>query len=159
MGPLFDQNQLDSVSAFVDDAVAKGAKVLTGGRRLTGDGFDKGYYYAPTVLINISPNMRLTCEEIFGPVMPLIPFRDEAEAIAAANNTDYGLAAYVLTRDFSTALRVSEALDYGIIGLNDAVPTVPQAPFGGWKESGIGREGGIEGIHAYTETKYISLGV
>jgi succinate-semialdehyde dehydrogenase/glutarate-semialdehyde dehydrogenase len=159
MGPLFDKTQLDSVAAFVDDAVAKGAKVLTGGKRLTGGEYDKGYYYAPTVLTDIKPNMRLTCEEVFGPVLPLIPFDDEAEAIAAANNTEYGLAAYALVRDISTALRVTEALDYGIIGLNDAVPTVPQAPFGGWKESGMNREGGYEGIHSYMEVKYISVGV
>jgi succinate-semialdehyde dehydrogenase/glutarate-semialdehyde dehydrogenase len=150
---------LEGVIGFVDDAVAKGATVLTGGTRLTGGEYDKGYYYAPTVLTDIKPNMRLTCEEVFGPVLPLIPFDDEAEVIAAANNTEYGLAAYALVRDISTALRVSEALEYGIIGLNDAVPTVPQAPFGGWKESGINREGGFEGIHSYMETKYISLGV
>jgi succinate-semialdehyde dehydrogenase / glutarate-semialdehyde dehydrogenase len=159
MGPLFDQNQLDSVTGFVDDAVAQGAKVLTGGKRLTGGEYDNGYYYAPTVLTNISPSMRLTCEEVFGPVLPLIPFDDENEAVAAANNTEYGLAAYVLVRDISTALRVTEALEYGIVGLNDAVPTVPQAPFGGWKESGINREGGYEGIHSYMEVKYISVGV
>lgn len=159
MGPLFDQNQLDGVAAFVDDAVAKGAKVHTGGGRLRGGEYDQGFFYAPTVLSNISPNMRLTCEEVFGPVLPLIPFNDEAEAVAAANNTEYGLAAYVLTRDFATAIRVSEALEYGIIGLNDAVPTVPQAPFGGWKESGINREGGYEGILSYMETKYISVGL
>jgi len=159
MGPLFDQTQLDSVVAFVDDAVAKGAKVLTGGKRMTGGEYDKGYYYAPTVLTNIKPNMRLTCEEVFGPVLPLIPFDSEEEAITQANNTDYGLAAYALVRDISTALRVTEALEYGIVGLNDAVPTVPQAPFGGWKESGINREGGYEGIHSYMETKYISVGV
>lgn len=159
MGPLFDQNQLDGVAAFVDDAVAKGAKVLTGGKRLTGSEYDKGYYYAPTVLTDISPNMRLTCEEVFGPVLPLIPFDSEEEVIAAANNTDYGLAAYALVRDISTALRVTEALEYGIVGLNDAVPTVPQAPFGGWKESGLNREGGYEGIHSYMEVKYISVGV
>lgn len=159
MGPLFDQTQLESVAAFVDDAVSKGAKVLTGGKRLTGGDYDKGYFYAPTVLTDITPNMRLTCEEVFGPVLPLIPFDSEEEAIAAANNTEYGLAAYALVRDISTALRVSEALEYGIIGLNDAVPTVPQAPFGGWKESGINREGGYEGIHSYMEVKYISVGV
>jgi succinate-semialdehyde dehydrogenase/glutarate-semialdehyde dehydrogenase len=159
MGPLFDQAQLDNAIAFVDDAVRKGATVLTGGQRLTGGDYDKGYFYAPTVLTNIKPTMRLTCEEVFGPVLPLIPFDDEEEAIAAANNTEYGLAAYALVRDFSTALRVTEALEYGIIGLNDAVPTVPQAPFGGWKESGINREGGYEGIHSYMETKYISVGL
>lgn len=159
MGPLFDQSQLDSVTAFVDDAVKKGAQVLTGGMRLSGGEYDKGYYYAPTVLTNINPSMRLTCEEVFGPVLPLIPFDDEDEVIAQANNTEYGLAAYALVRDISTALRVSEALEYGIIGLNDAVPTVPQAPFGGWKESGINREGGYEGIHSYMEVKYISVGL
>ncbi|MCC6458383.1 MAG: NAD-dependent succinate-semialdehyde dehydrogenase [Caldilineaceae bacterium] len=159
MGPLFDQDQLDGVAAFVDDAVGKGAKVLTGGKRLAGGEYDKGYYYAPTVLTNIKPNMRLTCEEVFGPVLPLIPFDSEEEVIAAANNTDYGLAAYALVRDISTALRVTEALEYGIVGLNDAVPTVPQAPFGGWKESGMNREGGYEGIHSYMEVKYISVGL
>ena len=159
MGPLFDQNQLDGVAAFVTDAVSKGAKVLTGGKRLTGSEYDKGYYFAPTVLTDIKPSMRLTCEEVFGPILPLIPFDDEDEVIAAANNTDYGLAAYALVRDISTALRVTEALEYGIIGLNDAVPTVPQAPFGGWKESGLNREGGYEGIHSYMEVKYISVGV
>ena len=159
MGPLFDQNQLDGVAGFVDDAVAKGAKVLTGGARLTGGEYDKGYFYAPTVLTDIKPNMRLTCEEVFGPVLPLIPFDNEADVIAMANNTEYGLAAYALVRDISTALRVTEALEYGVIGLNDAVPTVPQAPFGGWKESGINREGGYEGIQSYMEVKYISVGV
>lgn len=159
MGPLFDQSQMEGVAAFVEDAVAKGATVLTGGKRLTGSDYDQGYYYAPTVLKDIKPSMRLTCEEVFGPVMPLIPFDDEDEVIAAANNTEYGLAGYVLVRDISTALRVSEALEYGIIGLNDAVPTVPQAPFGGWKESGLNREGGYEGIHSYMEVKYISVGV
>jgi succinate-semialdehyde dehydrogenase/glutarate-semialdehyde dehydrogenase len=158
MGPLFDQNQLEGVAGFVDDAVSKGAKVLAGGERLTGGDYDQGYYYAPTVLTNIKPSMRLTCEEVFGPVLPLIPFDDEADVITQANNTDYGLAAYVLVRDISTALRVTEALEYGIIGLNDAVPTVPQAPFGGWKESGLNREGGYEGFHSYMEVKYISVG-
>lgn len=159
MGPLFDQSQLDGVEAFVKDAVSMGATVLTGGKRLTGSEYDKGYYYAPTVLSDIKPSMRLTCEEVFGPILPLIPFDDEEEVIAAANNTEYGLAGYALVRDISTALRVTEALEYGIIGLNDAVPTVPQAPFGGWKESGLNREGGYEGIHSYMEVKYISVGV
>jgi succinate-semialdehyde dehydrogenase / glutarate-semialdehyde dehydrogenase len=159
IGPMFDKNQLEGVDAFVQDAVAKGAKVLTGGKRLTGPEFDGGYYYAPTVLTNIKRTMRLTCEEVFGPVMPLIPFSSEKEVIAEANNTEYGLAAYLFTRDFGTAIRVSEALEYGVVGLNDAVPTVPNAPFGGWKESGINREGGYEGIQSYMETKYISVGM
>lgn len=159
MGPLFDQRQLTRVEGFVADAVAKGAEVLTGGRRLTGGMYDAGVFFAPTVLTNITPEMRLTTEEVFGPILPLIPFEREEEVIAAANETQYGLAGYVLTRDFATAVRVSESLDCGVVGLNDTVPTVPQAPFGGWKESGIGREGGYEGIDAYMETKYISVGL
>jgi succinate-semialdehyde dehydrogenase/glutarate-semialdehyde dehydrogenase len=103
--------------------------------------------------------MRLTCEEVFGPVLPLIPFETEEEVIAAANNTEYGLAAYVLTHDLGTATRVSEALDYGIVGVNDTVPTVPHAPFGGTKESGINREGGTEGLQTYLEPKFISTAI
>ncbi len=159
MGPLFNEAQVKNTEAFIADAVARGAEILSGGSRLTGADYDRGWFFAPTVLGNISDEMRLTCDEVFGPILPLIPFSTEEEAIHRANNTDYGLAAYVLVRDISTALRVTEALEYGIIGLNDTVPTVPQAPFGGWKESGLGREGGIEGIQAYLETKYISVGL
>ena len=159
MGPLFDKAQIQNTEAFIADAVENGAKVLTGGNRLSGGAYDRGWFFTPTVLSDISDAMRLTCEEVFGPILPLISFATEDEVIRKANNTDYGLAAYVLVRDISRALRVVEALEYGIVGLNDTVPTVPQAPFGGWKESGMGREGGIEGIQAYLETKYVSVGL
>jgi len=158
MGPLFDEGQLQSVEAFLEDAVGKGAEVLIGGERLVGKDYDKGLFFAPTIVKNIKGIMRLSCEEIFGPIMPLIPFSTEEEVIREANTTEFGLASYVLVKDISIAIRVIEALEFGIVGLNDTVPTVPQAPFGGWKESGIGREGGIEGIEAYLETKYISVG-
>jgi succinate-semialdehyde dehydrogenase/glutarate-semialdehyde dehydrogenase len=133
--------------------------VLTGGKHLTNGDYEKGYFFEPTALDNISPDMRLTCEEIFGPVMPLFPFETEEEVIAAANNTEFGLAAYVLARDIGVITRVTEALEYGIVGVNDSVPTVPHAEFGGWKESGMNREGGHQGLDAYLETKYISLGL
>jgi len=158
MGPLFDEGQLQSVEAFLEDAVGKGAEVLIGGERLVGKDYDKGLFFAPTIVKNIKGIMRLSCEEVFGPIMPLIPFSTEEEVIREANATEFGLASYVLVKDISIAIRVLEALEFGIVGLNDTVPTVPQAPFGGWKESGIGREGGIEGIEAYLETKYISVG-
>jgi len=158
MGPLFNEGQLESIETFIADAVAKGAEVLVGGKRLVGNGYEKGFFFAPTIIKNIKGTMRLSCEEIFGPIMPLIPFSTEEEVIREANATEFGLASYVLVKDISIAIRVLEALDYGIVGLNDTVPTVPQAPFGGWKESGIGREGGMEGIDAYLETKYVSIG-
>jgi succinate-semialdehyde dehydrogenase/glutarate-semialdehyde dehydrogenase len=158
MGPLFDQGQLDNIEAFLADAVAKGAEVLIGGERLVGEDYDKGLFFAPTIVKNVTGIMRLSCEEIFGPILPLIRFSSEEEVIREANATEFGLASYVLVKDISVAIRVSEALEFGIVGLNDTVPTVPQAPFGGWKESGIGREGGIEGIDAYLETKYVSVG-
>ena len=158
MGPLFDEGQLLNTEAFVTDAVKQGAEILLGGKRLVGKEYDKGNFFEPTVLKNIKGVMRLSCEEIFGPIMPLIPFSTEEEVIREANTTEYGLASYVLVKDISIAIRVVEALEFGIVGLNDTVPTVPQAPFGGWKESGIGREGGMEGIDAYLETKYVSIG-
>jgi succinate-semialdehyde dehydrogenase/glutarate-semialdehyde dehydrogenase len=158
MGPLFDEGQLKNTETFIADAVAKGAEVLIGGKRLEGGAYDRGFFFAPTILKNINRTMRLTCEEIFGPILPLIPFFTEEEVIREANATQYGLAAYILVKDLSIAIRVMEGLEFGVVGLNDTVPTVPQAPFGGWKESGIGREGGIEGIEAYLETKYVSLG-
>lgn len=156
VGPLLNQKQFDRTAEFVEDAVSKGAKILTGGKRLTGRGYDDGFFYAPTVLDGISPGMRLTCEEVFGPVLPLFPFDTEEEVIAAANNTEYGLASYLLTRDLGIAARVSEALEFGIVGINDTVPTVPHAPFGGMKESGMQREGGTEGLMAYLEPKFVS---
>lgn len=156
MGPLFNKKQFDTIDGFVKDAVAKGATVLCGGARLTGGEYDKGYFYPPTVLTNITNEMRVMTEEVFGPVMPLLEFEDEADVIQRANDTEYGLAGYVLCKDINIATRVAEALEFGVIGLNDTVPTVPNCPFGGIKASGFGREGGIEGLQAYMETKYIS---
>lgn len=151
IGPLVDAAARDKVARHVDDAVAKGARVLTGGKALD------GFYYAPTVLADVRPGMDLMTEETFGPVAPLLVFSDEAEVIQAANDTPYGLAAYVYTNDLSRAFRVSEALEYGIIGVNDGATATAQAPFGGIKDSGIGREGGPWGISEYLDVKYVSI--
>lgn len=159
VGPLFEERNLRKTMEFIQDAVAKGAKVLTGGRRPEGEAYRRGYYFEPTVLTDISPEMRITCEETFGPIMPLMRFDSVEEALKAANDTTYGLAAYVLTHDLRTAIRMAEGLEYGIIGINDTVPATPQCPFGGMKESGIGREGAHEGLEAYLETKYVSIGI
>jgi succinate-semialdehyde dehydrogenase/glutarate-semialdehyde dehydrogenase len=159
VGPLFEERNVKQTMAFVQDAVGHGAKVLTGGRKPEGDAYRRGFYFEPTVLTDISRDMRLTCEETFGPIMPLMRFTDVEEALKAANDTNYGLAAYVLTNDLRKAIRMAEGLEYGIIGINDTVPATAQAPFGGMKESGIGRESGREGMEAYLETKYISIGV
>lgn len=157
IGPLFEERSLKNTMGFIDDAVSKGARVLTGGKRPAG--FEKGYWWEPTVLTDIRPDMRLTCEETFGPIMPIMDFDHIGEVIRQANHPTYGLAAYVMTRDLSTAIRMAEGLEYGIIGINDTVPATAQAPFGGMKESGTGREGGIEGLEAYLETKYVSIGL
>jgi succinate-semialdehyde dehydrogenase/glutarate-semialdehyde dehydrogenase len=159
VGPLFEERNVKQTMAFVQDAVGHGAKVLTGGRKPEGDAYRRGFYFEPTVLTDISRDMRLTCEETFGPIMPLMRFDNVEEALKAANDTNYGLASYVLTNDLKTAIRMAEGLEYGIIGINDTVPATAQAPFGGMKESGIGRESGHEGMEAYLETKYISIGL
>ena len=151
IGPLVDAAGLEKVVRHVDDAVAKGATVATGGRA-TG-----GLHYAPTVLTGVTDDMALMREETFGPVAPVLSFEHEEDAITRANATPYGLAAYLYTRDLSRAIRVSEALEYGIVGVNDGVPAAPYAPFGGVKQSGIGREGGPWGIEEYLEVKYVSL--
>ena len=157
VGPLFEERSLKNTIGFIQDATSKGAKLLTGGKRP--EGFEKGYWWEPTVLTEIHPGMRLTCEETFGPIMPIMPFAELDAVLEAANHPTYGLAAYVMTRDLSTAIRMAEGLEYGIIGINDTVPATAQAPFGGMKESGVGREGGHEGLEAYLETKYVSLGL
>ena len=160
VGPLFDEEGVQRAQGFVDDAVSKGARVLCGGRQATGPGLENGSFYEPTVIVDIEPGMRITCEETFCPVMPIMTFSDTHDAICQANATSYGLAAYVLTRDLTTAIDVAEALEFGIIGLNDMVPATAEAPFGGMKESGLGgREGGAEGIEPYLETKYVSVGM
>lgn len=153
VGPLIDGNQREKVSDLVQDAVGKGAKVLAGGQKLDGS----GYFYEPTVLADISPDTDLLKEEVFGPVAPVSSFDSEAEAITAANDTEYGLVAYVYTNDLRRALRVCEDLETGMVGLNQGMVSNAAAPFGGIKQSGFGREGGTEGIEEYLETKYIAV--
>lgn len=153
IGPLIDNDALNKMEQQVKDAAAKGANVAIGGERLTHDGLDKGIFFAPTVLTNVSEEMRIYREETFGPIAAVIPFQSEEEVIEKANDTDYGLAAYVYTNRLSTSMRMFEALNFGIIGINDINPTSAAAPFGGMKESGLGREGGHEGIQEYLETK------
>jgi succinate-semialdehyde dehydrogenase/glutarate-semialdehyde dehydrogenase len=153
VGPLIDATQRDKVAELVDDAVGKGAKVLTGGTTVG----DRGYFYAPTVLAGIADDASLLREEIFGPVAPIKTFDTDEEAIAAANATEFGLVAYAFTRDIGRALRVSEALQVGMLGLNRGLVSNAAAPFGGIKESGFGREGGREGIEEYLTTKYVAV--
>ena len=153
VGPLVDATTRDKVSELVDDAVGKGAKVLVGGSRLDG----AGYFYEPTVLAGVPAQARLLREEIFGPVAPVVGFDSEEDAIRAANDTEYGLVAYVYTRDLGRALRVCEGLETGMIGLNQGMVSNASAPFGGVKQSGFGREGGYEGIEEYLETKYVAV--
>jgi succinate-semialdehyde dehydrogenase/glutarate-semialdehyde dehydrogenase len=153
VGPLIDATAQASVAALVDDATAKGATVVCGGATVG----DQGYFYAPTLLTGVSADALLMREEIFGPVAPIATFATEAEAIDRANDTEYGLVAYVFTRDLSRTLRVSEALEFGMVGINQGIVSNPAAPFGGVKHSGFGREGGFEGIEEYLEVKYIGI--
>jgi succinate-semialdehyde dehydrogenase/glutarate-semialdehyde dehydrogenase len=155
VGPLIDEAQRGKVTELVDDAVQRGARVLLGGAP-TGE---RGYFFEPTVLADVPDGARLLTEEIFGPVAPIATFTTEEQALAAANRTEYGLVAYVYTRDLSRAFRVCEGIESGMIGLNQGVVSNPAAPFGGVKQSGFGREGGFEGIGEYLETKYVALGV
>jgi len=159
LGPLIDQAGFDKAYQHITDAVTKGAKLRAGGKRLTGGPFDGGFFLEPTVLTGVTDEMLCAREETFGPVAPIFSFRDEAEVIERANATRYGLAGYVYTRELSRAWRVAEALEYGIVGVNDPVPSTAQAPFGGLKESGLQREGGWQGLDAFLETKFISIGI
>jgi succinate-semialdehyde dehydrogenase / glutarate-semialdehyde dehydrogenase len=153
IGPLVDAQGLEKVVAHVADAVEKGAQIVVGGTP------GQGLFYTPTVLTGVKPGMRVMEEETFGPVAPITPFASDADAIHMANDTAFGLAAYLYTRDITRAMRTAEALEYGIVGLNDGLPSTPQAPFGGVKQSGIGREGGHWGLAEYMDVKYISLGL
>ncbi len=157
IGPLIDDQALLKMERQVSDATRKGATVLTGGQRLTGTGLDGGRFFAPTVLTDVTPGMDIYHEETFGPIAPVIAFDDEQDVIERANSTTYGLASYLYTNDISRAARVSEALRFGIVGINDINPTAAAAPFGGTKESGLGREGGAAGIDEYLDTKLIGL--
>jgi succinate-semialdehyde dehydrogenase / glutarate-semialdehyde dehydrogenase len=153
VGPLIDEAALRKVESLVADAVDRGATVLTGGSATAGD----GYFYPPTVLTGVPREASMCGQEIFGPVAPLTPFETEADAIAAANDTEYGLVSYVFTNDLRRALRVAEALETGMVGLNQGVVSNPAAPFGGIKQSGLGREGGSAGIDEFLEIKYIGI--
>jgi succinate-semialdehyde dehydrogenase / glutarate-semialdehyde dehydrogenase len=150
IGPLVDANGLAKVQQHVEDALAKGARIIVGGEAR------EGLYYTPTVLVDLQPGMRILEEETFGPVAPLMRFSTDAEAIELANDVPYGLAAYLWTRDLSRAFHIAELLEYGIVGVNDGLPSAAQAPFGGLKYSGLGREGGKWGLEEYLEVKYIS---
>jgi succinate-semialdehyde dehydrogenase/glutarate-semialdehyde dehydrogenase len=153
VGPLIDDTQRGKVADLVQDALGRGATAVVGGSKRDG----AGYFYQPTVLTDIPDDAELLQEEIFGPVAPVKGFTDEDEAIAAANNTEYGLVAYVFTNDLKRALRVCERLQTGMIGLNQGIVSNAQAPFGGVKQSGFGREGGYEGIEEYLDTKYVAV--
>jgi succinate-semialdehyde dehydrogenase/glutarate-semialdehyde dehydrogenase len=158
IGPLIDDRAVDKADEHVRDAVAHGAELVTGGKRLDDGDFAGGNYYAPTVLSNVTDDMLIYREETFGPVAGLTPFDTEQDAIRLANDTVYGLAAYFHTRDYARLMRVAEKLDYGIVGANTGIISAANAPFGGIKESGYGREGGAFGIDEYLDTKYVCIG-
>ena len=153
-GPLIDEAAVRKVEEHIADAVAKGARVVTGGKRHALG----GTFFQPTVLTGATPDMAVAGEETFGPLAPLFRFETEAEAIRLANDTDFGLASYFYTRDLGRVLRVAEALEYGIVGINTGLISTAVAPFGGVKESGIGREGSKYGIEDYLEVKYLCVG-
>ena len=153
VGPLVEEKARDKVAELVDDAVSKGAKVLTGGQKIDGDGF----FYAPTVITDVPEDSDIRVEEIFGPVAAITPFDTDEEAIALANETEYGLAGYLYSENIGRAMRLAEELECGMIGLNTGLISNPGAPFGGYKQSGLGREGGRVGIDEFLEVKYVAL--
>jgi len=154
-GPLIDASALAKVEQHIDDAVARGARIALGGRRHALG----GTFFEPTVVTEVTPAMRVAREETFGPIAPLFRFESEQDAIRMANDTEFGLAAYFYTRDLARSWRVAEALEYGMIGLNTGILSTEVAPFGGVKESGIGREGSRYGILDYTELKFVCVGL
>lgn len=156
IGPLINAKAVEKVQRQIEDAKAKGAKVLAGGNAVKDS---KGYFMEPTVLMNATDEMECMIEETFGPLAPITTFRTLEEAVERANHSPYGLAAYVFTENIKEALYAAEALEYGIVGVNDPLPSTAQAPFGGYKQSGLGREGGHFGIEEYLEIKYVSLGL
>lgn len=155
MGPLIDDKQRNRTSGLVSDALQRGAEAVIGGKAPD----RPGYFFEPTVLTGIPTDAPLRNSELFGPVAPMFTFSDEEQAVADANATEYGLVSYVYTRDLNRALRVSEALEAGMVGLNRGLVSNPQAPFGGVKQSGFGREGGYEGIDEYLDDKYVAIGL
>ena len=156
IGPLINQDGLDKVMHHVDDAVDKGAMIVTGGKR---SGEKDSLYYEPTVLRDIDESMVIMHEETFGPIAPVQKIETVEEAIAQSNGTEFGLAAYVFTENVSKGMKLIENLDFGVVGWNDGSPSAAQVPFGGMKESGLGREGGAEGIEAFVESQYVSIGL
>lgn len=157
IGPLVNAAAVEKVMQHVDDAVSKGAKAVIGGHRLTEGAYSQGHFMAPTLLTDVDETMLVCQQETFGPVLPVLRFQTEDEAIERANHTNYGLAAYVYTNNLSRALRVSEKLEYGMVGVNDGEFTQTQAPFGGFKESGLGREGGHHAMDEFLEVKMVSI--
>ncbi len=154
VGPVIDQKALDSAKSFVEDALAKGAKIAVGGKPAS----IGGLFFEPTILTNVTPDMRVFREEIFGPILPVMKFSSEEEVIDLANDTEYGLASYIFTQDLGSFYRISHALEFGLVGVNEVILSNGEVPFGGVKASGLGREGGRQGIEEYVETKYILLG-
>jgi succinate-semialdehyde dehydrogenase/glutarate-semialdehyde dehydrogenase len=155
IGPLINEETRAKVHGLVQDAVKRGARLVTGGHYLTDGAYAKGFFYAPAVLLDVTDDMAIAQEEIFGPAAPILIFDTEEEVIRRANATRFGLAAYFYTRDMTRLVRVAEQLEYGLVGANDAAGYTHEIPFGGFKESGIGREGGHEGIEEYTEVKSV----
>lgn len=156
VGPMINPIQRERLESIVSDSVAAGAEVLVGGSRPME--LPRGYFYSPTVLANVTTDMRVHNEEIFGPVLPIIPFSDVDEALALANKTEYGLSAYVYTNDLNTSIHMYEGLEFGIVAVNDLAGSTPEAPFGGMKQSGFDRECGPEGLESYLETKAVYIG-
>jgi succinate-semialdehyde dehydrogenase/glutarate-semialdehyde dehydrogenase len=159
VGPLIDAPTREKVLSHIQDATGRGARVICGGKRATGGALDRGNWVEPTILTGVTPEMRIFSEETFGPVAPVIVFKTEEEAIQLANRSVYGLACYAYTRDVGRVMRVSEALEYGMVGVNDPAPTGAHAPFGGIKESGLGTEGGHFGMEEFTYVKFVSIGI
>lgn len=157
IGPLINREAVEKVERHVQDAVQKGAQLISGGQRMQEGVYTHGHFYQPTILAGVTSDMVISSEETFGPVAPVYSFRTEEEVLAMANHADYGLAAYMFTNDLGRSIRMSENLEFGIVGINDPLPAVAQAPFGGYKQSGLGREGGKYGLEEFLETKYVSI--
>ena len=157
VGPLIDQAGLEKVERHLADALAHGAKVLIGGKRMTDGEFGKGFFFQPTVLVQVKPDTLIMREETFGPIVPVVSFKNEDEVVSAANALPQGLAAYFYSKDTSRCARLIERLHYGVVGVNDSMPGAPYVPFGGIKQSGIGKEGGRMGLEEYLDTKLVSM--
>jgi succinate-semialdehyde dehydrogenase/glutarate-semialdehyde dehydrogenase len=158
LGPIIDDDGIGKIERHVEDARNKGGRITHGGNRVRIEGL-ADRFFAPTLIEDFTDDMELSCEETFGPVVPVRRFSDDDAVVEWANASAFGLASYLFTRDLGRAFRVAEALEYGIVGVNDGRPSTPQAPFGGFKASGLGREGGKYGLEEFLETKYISLGL